>query len=220
MMKQTPQTEPENTGGAISSVELSDLSPFLLNRELSLLEFFRRVLEEAEDKTEPILERLKFLSIFASNLDEFFMVRVSGLKETFDEGITELSPDGQTPEEQLKAIRQQTLALVEKQSRCLQEEILPELEREGVVVAPYASLSEMEQAMLNKYFTRRIFPVLTPQAVDAGHPFPYISGLSLNLWLMVGPVREHGITQSLTGLPTPRFTRIKIPQMVPRLVPV
>lgn len=178
------------------------------------------MLEEAVDETEPILERLKFLSIFASNMDEFFMIRVSGLKETFEEGVTELSPDGMTPGEQLKAIREQVIPLVEEQSRCFKDEVLPKLAGAGIVIAPYDSLSEIERANLKKYFMRRIFPVLTPQAVDPGHPFPYISGLSLNLGLMVGPVREHGITQSLTGSPLPRFARIKIPPHVPRLVQV
>lgn len=220
-MKRTPQTErKKNNQGTISPVDLSDISSFLFNRELSLLGFYRRLLEEAADETEPILERLKFLSIFSSNLDEFFMIRVSGLKETFEEGVTELSPDGMTPGEQLKAIREQVLPLVEEQSRCLTSEVLPALESAGVVIARYDSLSEIERAILNKYFMRRIFPVLTPQAIDPGHPFPYISGLSLNLGLMVGPVREHGITQSLTGSPLPRFTRLKIPPRVPRLIPV
>src|SRR5829696_5055151 len=100
-MKRTPQTKQKNDNQiTISPVDLSDISPFLFNRELSLLEFHRRLLEEAADETEPILERLKFLSIFSSNLDEFFMIRVSGLKEMFEEGVTELSPDGMTPVEQ------------------------------------------------------------------------------------------------------------------------
>ena len=201
-------------------VDLSDISSFLFNRELSLLEFYHRLLEEAADESEPVLERLKFLSIFSSNLDEFFMIRVSGLKETFEEGVTVPSPDGMTPEEQLKAIRERVLPLVEEQSECLTKEVLPELEREGIVIAPYDSLSEIERAILDKYFMRKVYPLLTPQAIDPGHPFPYISALSLNLALMVGPVRGHGITQSLTGSPVPRFTRIKIPPRVPRLVPV
>jgi polyphosphate kinase len=206
--------------GALSPVDLSDLRPFLLNLELSLLEFFRRVLEEALDETEPLLERLKFLSIFSSNLDEFFMIRVSGLKETCAEGVTKRSPDGMTPAEQLIEIRKHLLPLVEEQMRCLRDEIQPSLASAGIELARYDSLSESEQEELDQYFLRRIFPILTPQAIDSGHPFPYISGLNLNLGLMVGPVRAHGITQSLTGKPDPRFTRIKIPPRVPRLISV
>ena len=202
------------------SISLRDLSPFLCNRELSLLEFHRRVLEEALDDTQPLLERLKFLSIFSSNVDEFFMIRVSGLKENFEEKVTELSPDGMTPSNQLKEIRQRLLPMLAEQMRCLREEVLPQLEDVGIVIAPYESLSEAERESLQDFFLRRVFPVLTPQAVDPGHPFPYISGLSLNLGLMVAPVPEHGVTQSLTGKPEPRFVRIKIPPLVPRLVPV
>lgn len=219
-MKRTTQAEQKKNEGSAPPVDLSDLSPYLFNRELSLLEFYQRLLEEAADETEPLLERLKFLSIFSSNLDEFFMIRVSGLKEAFEEGVTEPSPDGMTPEEQLKAIRARIVPLVEEQSRCLTQEVLPELETAGIVLASYESLSQMEQAILNKYFMRKVFPLLTPQALDPGHPFPYISALSLNLGLMVGPVREHGITQSLTGSPLPRFARIKIPPRVPRVIPV
>ncbi|HEX8139184.1 MAG TPA: polyphosphate kinase 1 [Pyrinomonadaceae bacterium] len=220
--KQTPQSVPPASGqGTITApVDLNDLRPLLLNRELSLIEFYRRVLEEALDRTQPLLERLKFLSILASNLDEFFMIRVSGLKETSDEGVTELSPDGMTPGGQLKEIRSRLLGLLEEQVRCWKSDVLPGLEQSGISVSPYDALSEPEKESLNQFFRRRIFPILTPQAIDQGHPFPYISGLSLNLGLMVGPVRAHGITQSLTGKPDPRFTRIKIPPLVPRLVPV
>jgi polyphosphate kinase len=192
----------------------------LINRELSLLEFFRRVLEEAQDEEQPLLERLKFLSILSSNLDEFFMIRVSGLKETFEEGVTTRSPDGMTPEEQLKEIRARLIPMIAEQTRCLQGEILPQLRSSGIEVVPFETLMENEKQSLQDYFMRKIFPMLTPQAVDLGHPFPYISGLSLNLGLMVGPVREHGITQSLTGSPEPRFVRIEIPSLVPRLIRV
>ncbi|MGH9903305.1 MAG: RNA degradosome polyphosphate kinase, partial [Pyrinomonadaceae bacterium] len=192
----------------------------LLNRELSLLEFHRRVLEEALDASHPLLERLKFLSIFSTNLDEFFMIRVSGLKEEIEEGVRELSPDGMTPAAQLKEIRKRLLPMIVEQTCCLKYDLLPQLESKGIVVAPYASLSESERAALDDFFERKIHPILTPQAVDPGHPFPYISGLSLNLGLMVEPLREHGITRSLTGKPAPRFVRVKVPPLVPRLVPV
>jgi polyphosphate kinase len=219
--KQLTQTvKQQDSQCATSTSDLHNLSPFLFNRELSQLEFYRRVLEEALDETVPLLERLKFLAIFSTNVDEFFMIRVSGLKETFEEGVTDLSPDGMTPSEQLEEIRRRLLPLLEEQIRCLKSEIIPGLARAGIVIAPYASLSETERESLDDYFRQRIFPILTPQAVDQGHPFPIISGLSLNLGLMVGPVRAHGITQSLTGKPDPRFTRIKIPPLVPRLIPV
>ncbi len=192
----------------------------LFNRELSLLEFHRRVLEEALDASHPLLERLKFLSIFSSNLDEFFMIRVSGLKEELEEDVTEPSPDGMTPAEQLSEIRGRLLPMLDEQMRCLRQEILPQLESEGISLVAYDALSESERRTLDAYFTDTIFPVLTPLAVDPGHPFPYISGLSLNLGLTVEPLREHGITRSLTGKVEPRFARIKVPPLVPRLIPV
>jgi polyphosphate kinase len=217
----TPQTlRQDDAQGTTTTVDLNDLSRLLLNRELSLLEFYRHVLEEAQDETQPPLERLKFLSILASNLDEFFMIRVSGLKEAFDEGVMELSPDGRTPGEQLKEIRERLLPLIEEQSRCLKREVLPRLEAAGITVVPYDSLSQQERERLEEYFMRKVFPVLTPQAIDPAHPFPYVSGLSLNLGLMVGPVQSHGITQSLAGSPLPRFARIEAPRLLPRLIRV
>ena len=192
----------------------------LINRELSLLEFFRRVLEEALDETQPLLERLKFLAIFSSNLDEFFMIRVSALKEQLFGEVTELSPDGRTPEEQLGACREQLLPMIEEQMRCLREEVLPELRERGIVVASYASLTEAERRELSDYFMKHVFPVLTPQGVDPSHPFPYISNRSLNLGLMVEALPQHGITRSLTGRIEPRFVRLKVPPIVRRLVPV
>jgi polyphosphate kinase len=189
------------------------------NRELSLLEFHKRVLEEGLDQDNPVLERLKFLSIFSSNLDEFFMIRVSGLKEELEENVTELSPDGMTPEEQLREIRERVLPMLKKQTRCLREQLLPELEAAGIHVLEYSSLEPDEQKALRSYYMEKVFPILTPLAVDQSHPFPYISPLSLNLGLMVeapagyspaDPKQKH----------EPRFVRIKVPSVVPRLVPV
>lgn len=193
---------------------------FLLNRELSLLEFFRRVLEEALDETQPLLERLKFLSIFSSNLDEFFMIRVSALKEQLTGEVTELSPDGMTPAEQLRESRTKILTMLDREMRCLVDEILPQLESHGIIIASYDSLSETERQSLNNYFTESLFPVLTPLAVDPSHPFPYISNLCLNIGLMIEALPEHGITSSLTGRLEPRFVRIKVPPVVSRLIPV
>jgi polyphosphate kinase len=207
--------------GASSTLPAELRGPeYLFNRELSLLEFHRRVLEEAQDESQPLLERLKFLSIFSTNTDEFFMIRVSGLKEALEEDVTERSPDGMTITEQLKAIRKRLLPMLSEQMRCLREDIMPRLKSENIEIVSYASLSEEERKRLNDYFTEDIFPVLTPQAVDSAHPFPYISGLSLNIGMMVEPVPEHGITQSLTGTVESRFARIKVPPLMSRLVKV
>ena len=192
----------------------------LFNREFSQIEFYRRVLEEARDQTAPLLERLKFLSIFSENLDEFFMIRVSGLQETLAGQVAELSPDGMRQLEQLREIRARLIPLFEEQMRCLREEVLPALAEQGVRVVQYSTLSLPERQQLREFYKRQVHPVLTPQAVDQGHPFPYISSLSLNLALTVEPMPEHGITRSLTGKVDPRFARIKVPALVPRLVPV
>jgi polyphosphate kinase len=192
----------------------------LFNRELSQIEFYRRVLEEALDRTQPLLERLKFLSIFSDNLDEFFMIRVSGLQETLAEQVRELSPDGMGTRDQLREIRSRLLPLFAEHARCLNDEVLPELGAQGIEIVSISTLSLPERQSLREFFKKKVHPVLTPQAVDQGHPFPYISNLSLNLGLMVEPRPELGITQSLTGKTEPRFARIKVPPRVPRLVPV
>lgn len=191
----------------------------VLNRDLCQLEFFRRVLEEALDKSTPVLEKLKFLAVFSSNLDEFFMVRVSGLKEMLD--IVDLGPmPGElTPDEQLRVIRKRVLTLVDEHTNCLREEVLPELQSHGVVIARYSSLSQSEKQNLADYFMKNIFLVLTPQAVDPARPFPYISNLSLNIGLTV----ESNPEDTLAGLSVGRevrFVRIKVPPVVPRLIPV
>jgi polyphosphate kinase len=189
----------------------------LLNRELSLLEFHRRVLDEARDHRNPLLERIKFLGIFASNIEEFFMVRVASLKEEVDENFTELSPDGLTAQEQLIRIRERLLPMVKLQSECLLEDLLPRLKEEGIEVTSYAALTQLERHVIDSSFTDRIFPVLTPLAVDPSHPFPYISPSSLNIGLMVAtpadPHRKHSTAEN-------RFVRIKVPSAVPRLIPV
>src|SRR5918993_4690384 len=128
----------------------------VLNRDLCQLEFFRRVLEEATDKSTPVLEKLKFLAVFSANLDEFFMVRVSGIKEMLDIEDIGPIPGELTPVEQLAVIRERVLTLVEEQTRCLREEVLPELESQGVVIAPYESLSEEEKRSLAQYFIKNI----------------------------------------------------------------
>jgi polyphosphate kinase len=191
----------------------------VLNRDLCQLEFFRRVLEEATDKTTPVLEKLKFIAVFSSNLDEFFMVRVSGIKEML--GIEEIGPmPGElTPPEQLGVIRKRVLPLVAEQTRCLREEVLPELASNDVVIAPYHSLSDAEKRRLAEYFMKNIFRVLTPQAVDPARPFPYISNLSLNIGLTVESRPEDTLAGASLGNEV-RFVRIKVPPVVPRLIPV
>jgi len=189
------------------------------NRELSLLQFHARVLEEARDNSNPLLERLKFLSIFSSNLDEFFMIRVSGLKEEVDLGVTALSPDGMTPAEQLSEIRRRLLPLVAEQTKCLKEEIIPQLKDAGLELTTYESLARHEKQGLKEYFLEKVFPVLTPLAVDPSHPFPYISPLSLNLGLLVDTPEGSSVADG-SKLSQPRFVRIKVPSVVPRLVPV
>ena len=195
------------------------LSWSVLNRDLCQLEFFRRVLEEATDKANPVLERVKFLSVFSSNLDEFFMVRVSGIKEMLSIDDIGPMPGELTPIEQLAVIRKLVLPLVEEHSRCLRDEVIPELEAQGVVIARYATLSEDEKRALSAYFMKNIFLVLTPQAVDPSRPFPYISNVSLNIGLTV----ESNPDDTLAGTPLGnqvRFVRIKVPPVVPRLIPV
>src|SRR5260370_23538214 len=157
----------------------------LLNRELSQIEFFRQVLEESQDLRNPLLERLRFLIIFSNIIDEFFMIRVSGLKEDVEAGWLQPATDGLTAAEQLREIRNRLLPMITEQTRCLTEQILPELADNGIELQSYSALSANERDKLNAYFIRNIFPVLTPLAVDPAHPFPYISGLSLNLGVMV-----------------------------------
>ena len=196
---------------------VSSKSQLFFNRELSLLEFHARVLEEALDDRNPLLERLKFLAIFSSNLDEFFMIRISGLKEELED-VNVVSPDGLTPSQQLAKARERILVLVAEQARCLREEVLPQLKDTGLSVIPYESLSRHEKESLKDYFMEKVFPILTPLAVDPSHPFPYISPLSVNIGLMVHApkdVRFIGRGKDVES----RFVRIKVPETVPRLVP-
>lgn len=188
----------------------------LFNREASWLEFNCRVLEEALDQSQPLLERVKFMSIFSANLDEFFMIRVSGLKEQIDEGVTDLSLDGLTPAAQLKLINERLRPMLVQQVACFKNDLLPSLASHGIVITPYRALSDRERRALSIYFMENVFPVLTPQAVDPSHPFPYISNLSLNLGVMIEP----NVPADSPDAPPPRFARVKVPPLVPRLVPV
>ena len=179
-----------------------------LNRELSQLAFFRRVLEEAQDERNPLLERVKFLSIVGSNLAEFFMVRVAGLKLQIEAGVVELSIDGLTPAQQLGAIRQIALQLMNDARDCLNS-LLPRLEAAGIHVLAYAVLDENQRAQAKHYFDEMVFPVLTPLAYDLGRPFPHISNMSLNLAVIV---------RDRTG--QKRFARVKVPHTLPRLLQI
>jgi polyphosphate kinase len=190
----------------------------VFNRDLSQLEFFRRILEEATEESLPVLERLKFLAVFTSNLDEFFMVRVSGLKEMLEVEDIPPMPGELTPAEQLKIIRARVLPMVAEQVRCLRDLVLPELASQGVEIVPHESLTASEKKKLHRYFMQNVFGVLTPLAVDPAHPFPHMANMSLNIGLTVET--ENDPSQPVTLGSAPRFVRIKVPPVVPRLVRV
>src|ERR1700712_1745812 len=156
-----------------------------LNRELSWLDFNARVLALAEDTSQPLLERAKFLAIFASNLDEFFMVRVAGLKRRDETGLAVRSADGLTPREQLARIAERSQALSDRHARVWRESVRPALSEHGIRILSWADLNDEQRAHVTGYFYDQVFPVLTPLAVDPAHPFPYISNLSLNLAVSV-----------------------------------
>ncbi len=180
-----------------------------INRELSFLQFNWRVLEEALGKRHPLLERVKFLSIFSSNLDEFFMIRVSGLVRQLTGGVREAPPDGLSPAEQLAAIRETILPWLAEQIKCWQQDLQPKLEEAGIHVWHYADLKGKQRKLLRRYFEQEIFPVLTPLAFDPGHPFPHISNLSLNLAVVINDPAQGQ-----------RFARLKVPDVFPRLLPI
>ena len=180
----------------------------LLNRELSWLDFNARVLALTQDPEVPLLERAKFLAIFGQNLDEFFMVRVAGLKDQVVAGVTGTSPDGMNPADQLSAISERVAELVTAQARIFLEEVVPGLNDVGIRLSDWESLDDDDREHLVNVFEERIFPVLTPLAVDPGHPFPYISNLSLNLALIV--------SDPISG--QRRFARVKVPPLLPRFI--
>ncbi len=179
-----------------------------LNRDLSWLDFAGRVLTLAEDDNQPVLERAKFLAIFSDGLDEFFQVRVAGLNEQVAAGLGATSPDGMSPTEQLRAIRKGVHDLFARQGRAFLEGVVPALAEAGIVLSDWESLDDEDREFLVTAFHERIFPVLTPLAVDPGHPFPYISNMSLNLAVTVRDAK--------TG--ENRFARVKVPPLLPRFV--
>jgi len=188
-------------------LDLRDPSLYL-NRELSWLAFNDRVLGEAQDRSQPLLERVKFVAITYSNLDEYYMVRVSGLQQQVTMGMTDVSPDGMNSAEQLTQLRARVGPMLREATTLFHDTLVPELHRAGIEVSDYAALSRAQQKTLKGYFERDIFPVLTPLALGPGHPFPHISNLSLNLAVVVRDP-EHG----------ERFARMKVPGVLPRLVP-
>ena len=198
------------TGGPAAPSTRDDGADRFVNRELSWLDFNARVLALAEDAARPLLERAKFLAIFSSNLDEFFEVRVSGLQQQVSAGLRPRSPDGLDPLETVRVIREQVRSLVERQTTTFTKDVAPRLEEHGIRFVGWDDLDETDRAELQHTFEERVYPVLTPLAVDPAHPFPYISNLSLNLAVAVRDP-ESG---------EQRFARVKVPPILPRFAPL
>jgi polyphosphate kinase len=192
---------------ALDAHQLSDPTLYI-NQELSWLRFNERVLEEAEDTSHPLLERVKFVAIVSTNTDEFFMIRVAGLKEARAVGSGKRGDDGLTPSEALAEINRRVHDLSDRQRRCLMQDILPSLARQGIHILDYDQLDVTQVAALVSYYHREIFPTLTPLAVDSGHRFPFISNLSLSLLVVINDAGG------------PRLARVKVPGTLPRLVPI
>ncbi|TQF67263.1 RNA degradosome polyphosphate kinase [Rhodococcus spelaei] len=205
-----PTAPPAATPLAVDGSVIPLAEDRYLNRELSWLDFNSRVLSLAEDPSLPLLERAKFLAIFASNLDEFYMVRVAGLKRRDETGLSVRSADGLTPREQLALINRRSQEITERHARTFLDKVLPELATAGISIIRWSDLDATEERRLSEYFIDQVFPVLTPLAVDPAHPFPYISGLSLNLAVTV--------KDSSTG--GEHFARVKVPDNVDRFVRV
>ncbi len=193
----------------LSNIDSMQDPRLYVNRELSLLAFQWRVLEEAQDERNPLLERFKFLSICGSNMDEFFMVRVAGLKRQLEAGSLIAGPDGLTPLEQLDAIEGEVNRFIEESQSCLRNSLMPALDEAGITILQYQELTVEQKDDIRQYFLQKIFPVLTPMAFDPGHPFPHISNLSLNLAVSVRKTSKDV-----------RFARLKIPDSLPQLIPV
>ncbi|MGL4502632.1 MAG: polyphosphate kinase 1 [Planktothrix sp.] len=202
-MSKPKKTEPKIT----KDINLQD-PQYYLSRELSWLEFNRRVLAEALDPRTPLLERLKFLAIFSSNLDEFFMVRVAGIKRQIEAQVNKVTADGRTPQQQLNAIHERLLPMVTEQHQYFEQQIRPELAQNGIHLLSYIDLNQEQRIYLKNYFDEGIFPVLTPLAIDRSHPFPYLSNLSLNLAVVL---RNPETKEEL-------FARVKVPSSLPRFI--
>ncbi len=202
-------TQPESAQA--NEVALDDPSLYI-SRELSWLEFNDRVLDEALDGRNPLMERVKFVAIYGTNLDEFFMIRVAAMKQQIEAQVVRRSEDGRAPTEHLAAISERLRASLPKQMRVLNDELLPALERSGIRIVRVSELDEETQSALERTFDDNVFPVLTPLAVDSGHPFPYISNLSLSLAVELEEATREGIEL--------HFARVKIPPTLARFVPV
>ncbi len=200
-----PAAPPATTAASVANPLPADR---YLNRELSWLDFNSRVLALAEDTSLPLLERAKFLAIFASNLDEFYMVRVAGLKRRDEMGLTVRSADGLTPREQLRRLEERTRQLATRHAQVFLDSVRPALAQQGIEIIGWADLSDTERADLSNYFQEQVFPVLTPLAVDPAHPFPFVSGLSLNLAVTVKSPADGG----------EHFARVKVPDNVDRFI--
>jgi len=194
---------------SLTSVVELDQPHLYLNRELSWIEFNRRVLEEAKNSRHPLLERVNFIAIFETNLDEFIMIRLAGLKDQIDAHSAMRSPDGRTAAQQLAAVRQCLAPLVQEVRQYWRNELLPQLAEQHIHVLDYEQLDEKQRSAMRTYFEQEIFPVLTPLAVDQGHPFPLISNLSLNLAVVLTDSSYREL-----------FARLKVPPSIPRLLPV
>ena len=207
-----PEAPGEAPGDAVTptdaTLDLTDRS-YYINRELSMLAFQRRVLEEVRDERNPLIERVKFLSILGSNLGEFFMVRVAGLRQQVEAGVADLSADGMTPAEQLVACRKLAHQLMFEARDAWVSEIMPQLAEAGVHIHNFDTLGDAQRAAAIAYFERGVFPVLTPLAFDPGRPFPHISNLSLNLAVLLRDENDQQL-----------FARVKVPSSLPRLVAV
>ena len=180
----------------------------LIDRELSWLAFNERVLELAENRSNPLLERCRFLAIFSSNLDDFYMIRVASVKRKLESGVTKKNTAGYSPFELLAEISKKTQELIARQTKLFHQELMPQLKQNGIEIVDWDKLTQTEIEYINKIFTKRIFPVLTPLAVDPSHPFPYISGLSLNLAVLV---KQPDTNEEL-------FARVKVPASLPRFI--
>src|SRR6516225_4415949 len=203
--QKAPEAPPAATAPAVDNALPEDR---YLNRELSWLDFNARVLALAADTSLALLERAKFLAIFASNLDEFYMVRVAGLKRRDEMGLSVRSADGLTPREQLRRIGERTQQIASQHARVFLDSVRPALAGEGIVIVTWDDLDDLERTELSAYFHEQVFPVLTPLAVDPAHPFPFVSGLSLNLAITVKLPEDGG----------QHFARVKVPDNVPRFV--
>ncbi len=202
-------TTTKNPQETTTEINLKD-SQYYFNRELSWVEFNYRVLNEALDPRTPLLERLKFLAIFSANLDEYFMVRIAGLKQQVEARVSSLTPDGRSPQQQLDEVGNRLHPMVAEQHQHFERILRPELIASGIQILDYMDLNQEQRSYLQQYFEEEVFPVLTPLAVDPGHPFPYISNRSLNLAVVIkDPDTEEEF-----------FARVKVPKVLPRFVPI